>query len=262
MRSGFVALVGAGPGHVDFLTLAGLKALQQADVILYDALLSAQFRQLFPHRSRAIFVGKRCGQHALVQQQINTLIVKYAKQGKYVVRLKGGDPFIFGRGAEEVEALRAAGLAYRVIPGVSALNGVAASFTLPLTLRTGGNEFRAIQGHHLPDDPQWWKDLARYQGTLVIFMGLEKLQATLQKLLQYSGDPAMPLALIESDHEGQAQAFRSSIQDILAHGYQRVGSGAVIVYLGENVRFMDLQSQEYHSQQQELKHGVLSSYIH
>jgi uroporphyrin-III C-methyltransferase len=261
MHKGYVALVGAGPGHVDYLTLAGLKALQKADVILYDALLSAELRQLFPKRVKAIYAGKRCGRHALSQHQINTLIVSHAQKGKFVVRLKGGDPFIFGRGGEEIEALREAGIDYRVIPGVSALNGIAASFTLPLTLRTGGNEFRAIQGHHLPDDPQWWQDLARYQGTIAIFMGLEKLPGTLEKLLEHGRDPSSPLALIESTDDGSSHAFTSSIQTILALGYQRVSRGPVIVYLGENVRFMDKKSESYPNLFQEAPH-VLTAHFH
>jgi uroporphyrin-III C-methyltransferase len=260
MRSGFVALVGAGPGHVDYLTLAGLKALQKADVILYDALLSAEFRSLFPKRAKAVYVGKRCGRHALAQQQINALLVTYAQKGKFVVRLKGGDPFIFGRGAEEVEALRAAGIDYRVIPGVSALNGIAASFTLPLTLRGGGNEFRAIQGHHLPPDPQWWQDLARYKGTVAIFMGLEKLQGTLEKLLEHGRDPASPIALIETADDGSSHAHATSIQTLLTLGYERVGHGPVIVYLGENVRFMDAKTQSFHSLFQEVPH-VLAAHL-
>jgi uroporphyrin-III C-methyltransferase len=261
MRSGFVALVGAGPGHVDYLTLAGLKALQKADVVLYDALLSAEFRGLFPKRSKAIYVGKRCGRHALAQQQINALIVSHAQKGKFVVRLKGGDPFIFGRGAEEVEALREAGIDYRVIPGVSALNGIAASFTLPLTLRTGGNEFRAIQGHHLPEDSEWWRDLARYKGTVAIFMGLEKLASTLEKLLAHGRDPETPLALIESSDDGSSHAHATTIQTILTLGYQRVGHGPVIVYLGDNVRFMDAKAQTFHNLFQEAPH-VLTAHFH
>jgi len=262
MRSGFVALVGAGPGHVDLLTLAGLKAIEQADVILYDALLTAEFRELFPTRSRAIYVGKRCGLHALTQQQINALIVTHAKQGKYVVRLKGGDPFIFGRGAEEIEAVRNADLNYRVIPGVSALNGIAASFALPLTQRHGSNEFRAIQGHHLPDDPQWWQDLARYRGTIAIFMGLEKLPRTLQKLLDHGAHPETPLALIESQDSGPGHAYSTTIHDILKQNYQRVGQGPVIVYLGENVRFMDLKAQAYENLPKEKRYVRAFANIH
>ncbi len=262
MRSGFVALVGAGPGHVDYLTLAGLKALQAADVILYDALLSAEFRQLFPQKSRAIFVGKRCGRHALAQEQINALIIAHAKQGKYVVRLKGGDPFVFGRGAEEVAALRSVGIPYRIIPGVSALNGVAASFALPLTLRSGGNEFRAIQGHQLPDDTQWWEDLARYRGTLAIFMGLEKLASTLQQLIKHGADPQRPIALIESDSEGPAHAFRSNLAAILSHGYQRLGQGPVIVYIGDNIQFMDLKPQVFHKSLKESLYVGTAAYFH
>ena len=244
MRVGNVALVGAGPGHIDFLTIAGLKAIKKAQVILYDALLAPDIRRLFPRQAKAVYVGKRCGQHALKQSQINELLVSYARDGFDVVRLKGGDPFVFGRGAEEVQALREAAIPYRIIPGISALNGIAAQVGLPLTSRTHSNEFRAIQGHLLPDDPSFWEGLAFYQGTLVIFMGIENLPKIALRLSPLGADDKL-VAIIETDEQGQALVTRTSILSILGSGFERKSRGPGIVYIGPNVGLMDEQALSY-----------------
>lgn len=238
MRSGFVTLVGAGPGHADFLTLAGLKAIQQAEVILYDALLAPDIRRFFPKKAKTVYVGKRCGQHALRQDQINARLVEFAQEGFRVVRLKGGDPFIFGRGAEEVEALRKEGIPYAIVPGVSALNGIAAQVALPVTARTHSNEFRAIQGHSLPDDPLYWQGLARYQGTLVVFMGVENVVAIVRRLLASGAEGDRPIALIESDERGDTHVSRSKIAIIASEGFARQTTGPGIIYIGANVALM------------------------
>ena len=241
-REGFVTLVGAGPGSAELLTLAGLKAIRDAEVVLYDALLSAELVDLIPSRAKAIYTGKRCGRHALKQEQINALIVSYAEQGRRVVRLKGGDPFIFGRGSEELDALRQAGLPYKVIPGVSALNGVAARCALPLTSRTQANEFRAIQGHHLPEDEEYWRDLARYRGTLVIFRGSNQWRIIAQKLVQAGLAAQTSYAVIETldhGHGGVHQVTRGTLADVIAAGFTRLSQGPAIIYVGANVALMD-----------------------
>lgn len=240
MSSGSVALVGAGPGDVELLTLGALKAIQSAELILYDALIAPSIIALFPVSARSIYVGKRCGQHALSQERINQLLVAQAQQGLRVVRLKGGDPLIFGRGGEEINALRAAGIAYRVIPGISAFNGLAAAYALPLTLRTGSHEFRAIQGHHLRDDPSYWQDLARYEGTLIIYMGMEHLHEIARRLLQAGAPFSRPLALIETDAEARTHASRSQLGRLVRFGFTRKTPGPGLVYIGDNVRAMDL----------------------
>lgn len=239
MRSGSVVLVGAGPGRADFLTLAGLKAIQQATVILYDALLAPDIRSLFPKKVTTVFVGKRCGRHALSQEQINALLVDYAKQGQRVVRLKGGDPFIFGRGAEEVEALRKAGISYRIVPGVSAMNGIGAQLSLPLTARGLGNEFRAIQGHKLPDDARYWQGLADYEGTLVIFMGVENIASITSRLLTHGAVGDRPLAVVETGEHGHLHTTRSTVEAIYRSGFARKTSGPGIIYIGSNVNLID-----------------------
>jgi uroporphyrin-III C-methyltransferase len=257
MSTGFVTLVGAGPGSADFLTLAAVKALQQAEVIFYDALLSAEIRRLFPRRAKTFYVGKRCGQHALKQEEINQLLVEWGLKGRRVVRLKGGDPFVFGRGAEEVEALRKAAVPYRVIPGVSALNGIAAQWALPLTARGHSNEFRAIQGHHLPDDPSYWHELASYRGTLVLFMSLEKLPLIVERLRAFGAERQRPLAILETDEEGRSHLTRSDLSHVQKLGFERKTRGPGIVYIGQNVALMDTLP----SYTQEITHGFALAHL-
>ncbi len=258
MSRGFVTLVGAGPGSADYLTLGAVKALQQAEVILYDALLSPDIRRLFPRRAKPIYVGKRCGQHALKQDEINALLVEWGHKGRRVVRLKGGDPFIFGRGAEEVEALRAAKIPYRIIPGLSALNGIAAQWSLPLTSRDHSNEFRAVQGHHLPDDPSYWHELASYRGTLVLFMGIEKLPLIVERLRAFGAERQRPIAIIETDAEGQSHVTRSELGQIQKHGFTRKTKGPGIIYIGQNVKLMD---QTLQNSAEEIDHGFALAHL-
>ncbi len=246
MRIGSVALVGAGPGPAEFLTLAAAEAIAAADVILYDALIGPDVRRLFPQKAQTTYVGKRCGQHALGQQEISALMVQAAREGSDVVRLKGGDPLIFGRVAEELAALRAAGVPYRVVPGISALNGLAALYALPLTDRAQSHEFRVIQGHHLDPHPRYWHELALYEGTLVIYMGLEQLELILTRLLNFGAPQGRPIAVIESSSAGlssldgeSSELTRSTLAALLHSGFQRRTAGPGIVYIGPNVASMD-----------------------
>ncbi len=243
MSSGFVTLVGAGPSRAEYLTLAGFKAIKAADIIFYDALLAPDIRSIFPPSSKLVFVGKRCGKHSFTQTQINELLIRYAQKGKKIVRLKGGDPFIFGRGYEEIAALKSAKIPYRVIPGVSALNGVAAELNFPLTHRLTGNEFRVIQGHNLPKDFGWWQDLARYQGTTAIFMGFEKLSETVASLLHAGASQDLPVAVVESGLSPKLTV--TTLSAYAQSATTRAGEGPIIVYLGWNVSFLDQSKDTY-----------------
>lgn len=252
LSPGFVSLVGAGPGDAELLTLAALKAIQAAEVILYDALIDPSIRALFPASAKSVYVGKRCGQHALRQVQINERLVAFAKEGYRVLRLKGGDPLIFGRGGEELEALRSAGVPYRVIPGISALNGLAAACGLPLTDRRGSNELRAIQGHFLREDPRYWRELARYEGTLIIYMGLERLPEIARRLQDHGAPLSRPLAVIETSEDGERHLSRSTLAEIAREGFQKKTSGPGLIYIGCNVQLMDFPSS---SHQEETPHA-------
>lgn len=197
LARGFVTLLGAGPGDPDLLTLRGLRALQRAEVILTDALVDPAFEAIFPPQAEVVFVGKRRGDHALPQSGIHALLIQHARAGRRVVRLKGGDPFIFGRGGEEALALAAARIPFEVIPGISAVNGIAAATGIPLTHRGLSREIRILEGH-TERSPSEWRDLARFRGTLALYMGTRALPDFAAKLLAHGADPELPVALIEA----------------------------------------------------------------
>jgi len=232
LQRGFVHLVGAGPGHPDFLTLRGLRALQAAEVILYDALLDEAFFELFPAEAEAVFVGKRAGDHAHTQDEINALLVAQAREWKKVVRLKGGDPFLFGRGGEEALALRDAGLPFEVVPGVSALNGVAGAAGIPLTHRGLSREVRILEGHGLLHEARDWDEQARFRGTTVLFMATGQLPAIARKLLSHGADPALPIALVENGCTAQQRIRLATLADAAACRMPMCSEGPGIVYLG------------------------------
>lgn len=235
-QPGFVSLVGAGPGSPDLLTLRGLRALEAAEVILFDALLEPEFGTLFPERALAIPAGKRCGGLGMTQERIHELLIEHARAGCRVVRLKGGDPFIFGRGGEETRALAEAGIPFDVIPGVSALQGAAAASGIPLTHRGVSREVRILEGHHLLESTVDWSELARTEATLAIFMGTRSLRAVARRLLEHGASPDLPVALVERAFcEGQSTTL-SNLR-LAAEGHVRARtSGPGLVYLGAAIR--------------------------
>ena len=194
---GEVALVGAGPGDAGLLTLKGLQTIQQADVVLYDALVSEQVLELVRRDADKIFVGKRAGKHCVAQDDTNQLLIHHAVQGKRVVRLKGGDPFVFGRGGEELEALKAANIPFSVVPGITAALGATAYAGIPLTHRDHAQTAMFITGHCQPDGKNLsWQTLAQGNQTLVVYMGTIKA-AELSTQLQAHGRAAeTPVAVI------------------------------------------------------------------
>jgi uroporphyrin-III C-methyltransferase/precorrin-2 dehydrogenase/sirohydrochlorin ferrochelatase len=198
--AGVVYLVGAGPGDPELITVKGRRLLEAADTVVYDALVDARLLDhCQPHAAR-IFVGKRDKRHTLPQAEINALLVDEAKSGRHVVRLKGGDPFIFGRGGEEAEALRQAGVRYEVVPGVSAGIAVPAYAGIPLTHRDVTSELVFLTGHECVTNPSPvdWSHYARSSASLVIFMGLHNLGAIVRELLEKGRDPQCPVAVIEN----------------------------------------------------------------
>lgn len=215
---GHVSLVGAGPGDPDLLTLKALRALQDADVIVHDRLVSAEILDLARRDADRINVGKRMDNHLLPQPQINLLLIKLAAEGKRVVRLKGGDPFIFGRGGEEAEALAAAGIAFDVVPGISAMSGVAASCLIPLTHREHAAGFNVVAGHRcsggLPDCD--WDRLAADDQTTIFYMGLHNLEQICASLMQNGAPGDRAAAVVANGTTAREQVVTSTLADLPA----------------------------------------------
>lgn len=214
-QGGEVALVGAGPGDSGLLTLRGLQLLQQADVVLYDYLVSDEVLELVRRDADRICVGKRAGDHSMAQQQINRLLVELAQSGKRVVRLKGGDPFIFGRGGEELQHVAAAGIPFQVVPGITAAAGATAYAGIPLTHRDHAQSVLFITGHLRPDgDAPDWAALARGQQTLAIYMGVVKAQDISQQLILHGRSPDTPVAVISRGTRPDQQVFTGTLQQL------------------------------------------------
>lgn len=213
-RPGEVALVGAGPGDPGLLTLRAWSLLTQADAVVYDRLISPQLLSLVPLPCARHYVGKAAGCHSLPQAQINELLAALADQGQRVVRLKGGDPFIFGRGAEELEYLLARGIDCQVVPGITAAAGCTAYAGIPLTHRDLVNSCRFITGHlHREGDLNLpWQSLADDSQTLVFYMGLANLGVIAAQLMKAGLAPDTPAALISNGTRPDQQVFRGTLQ--------------------------------------------------
>ncbi|KGQ71023.1 sirohydrochlorin ferrochelatase [Chelonobacter oris] len=231
---GEVALVGAGPGDAGLLTLKGLQTIQQADVVLYDALVSEQVLELVRRDADKVFVGKRAGKHSVAQTETNQLLVHYANQGKRVVRLKGGDPFVFGRGGEELEVLKAAGIPFTVVPGITAALGATAYAGIPLTHRDHAQTAMFITGHCQADGkPLQWQTLAQGNQTLVVYMGTINA-AELSRQLQLHGRRAdTPVAVISHGTLPQQQVRSGKLSElaILAESAEK----PALIVIGEVV---------------------------
>ena len=188
---GKVFLVGAGPGDAELITLKGLRSLRKADVVVYDRLIGPELLDEVPSQAERVFVGKASGRHTIKQEEINALLIKHARQGRVVVRLKGGDPFVFARGGEEASALLRAGVPFEVVPGITSAIGVPAYAGVPVTYRGLSTSFTVVTGH---EDP-WaasetdWEAVARVGGTVVILMGVATRAAITRVQLQIKSLP-------------------------------------------------------------------------
>jgi len=229
---GEVYLIGAGPGDPDLLTLRALQLLQQADVILYDRLVPEAILERARRDAQRIFVGKESGDHSQ-QERIHELMIELARAGKRVARLKGGDPYVFGRGGEEIEVLAARGIPYRVVPGITAALGAAAAADIPLTHRRLAHSVTLVSGHAAADDSLDWRSLARSHQTVVFYMGVAQLPGIVARLRAAGASPDRPVAIVEQATLPQQRVLRAPLAGIAALAAREQVAAPALLIVGE-----------------------------
>ena len=231
---GRASLVGAGPGAADLLTLRAARALASADVVLFDALIDPAIMDMVPEHARRIDVGKRCGRHAMQQSAINKLIVREALTGAHVVRLKGGDPFVFGRGGEELDSLRAAGVPVEVIPGVTAACAAAASLQIPLTHRDVARSVHFVTGHGSDGTvpAHDWAALANAGGTIAAYMAGRTLSAVVSRLMEAGMPGSTPAVAVENASRTGERRLFATLQTLPALLAEAGYTGPTLVLIG------------------------------
>ncbi len=235
MAYGKVYLVGAGPGDPKLLTVKAVELLKEADVVIYDRLVGEEILNLAPEKAEKIYVGKRTGKHEVPQDKITELIIEKAQGGGKVVRLKGGDPFIFGRGGEEAEALVEKGIKFEVVPGVSSAVVAPAYAGIPLTHRDYAASVAIITGHRAGDAEHVidWAKIAKAVDTMVILMGVESLDAIVSKLLEGGVNPNKPGAIVESGTYPQQRTLIDKLGTIVEEAEKKQIKPPSVIVIGE-----------------------------
>lgn len=243
-RLGKVWLVGAGPGDAELLTVKALRAINTADIIFYDYLVSADIRALFPKNIPAHYVGKAKNQHSIAQEDLNQLLVKQAQLGLTVCRIKGGDPFVFGRGGEELLELRTAGIEAEVIPGITSASGCSTYADIPLTHRGLSQGCTFVTGHAEKTLDVNWNALAQLNHTLVFYMGLTRADEISAKLLAGGLAADTPVAIIENGCRKDQRNIISTLNDFPAAVIREQVQSPALIIVGEVVRMKEkLQAQ-------------------
>ncbi len=236
---GKVYLVGAGPGDPDLITVKGVKVLQQSDVILYDRLVNTELLAHVSEKADLIYCGKGPNQHSFTQEAINDLLYQFTSEGKVVSRLKGGDPFIFGRGGEEAAFLRANGIAFEIVPGITSGSAAPAYAGIPLTHRDYSSSVTFISGVNksIEQTEKYWQHLAQGMDTLCIYMGVKNLPLICEKLIRYGRNADTPVALVHCGTTEQQQTVTGTLANIV--GKASTVKNPAMIIIGEVVRLRE-----------------------
>ncbi|MGO2497006.1 MAG: uroporphyrinogen-III C-methyltransferase [Vibrio litoralis] len=226
----FVSLVGAGPGDPDLLTIKAYRLIQSADVVVYDRLVSEEIMALVNPNAELLFVGKKLNHHCVPQDQINQILVDKALENKHVVRLKGGDPFIFGRGGEELETLVENDVEFEVVPGITAASGCSAYAGIPLTHRDHAQSVQFITGHLKKEGQDiQWPSLAQNNHTLVFYMGLKQAPVIRQNLIENGLSVETPCAIVERGTTPQQRVLTGTLKELESLATQAISPSLIIV---------------------------------
>ncbi len=243
VSKGKVYLVGSGPGDPELLTVKAKRLIKEAEVILYDQLPGTEILLMMPESAEKIDVGKYAGYHKLSQWQINELLVKKAREGKKVVRLKGGDPYLFGRGGEEAQELIAEGIEVEVVPGITSAIAVPAYAGIPVSHRDYASTVTFITGHEDPTKEEAaldWETLARLEGTLVILMGVGMLENNVQQLIKHGKNPDTPVAVIERGTRPDQRVTVGTLSTIVELTKKRSVKPPAITVIGDVVKLHEV----------------------
>lgn len=237
-EKGFVYLAGSGPGDPDLLTVKTRRLIEEADVVVYDQLPGKAILGMIPAAAEKIDAGKYSGNHTLKQEEINRIIVEKAKEGKVVLRLKGGDPYVFGRGGEEAEELVKSNIPFEVVPGITSAVAAPAYAGIPITHRNSNSMVMFVTGHEDPTKDEKgvdWELLAKFKGTIVIFMGVKMIEKNCGELLKYGMDPHTPVAIIEKGTRPDQRVTTGILSDIVKKVYENDVKAPALTVIGNVV---------------------------